>query len=111
MLKFTKQHSELAKGLAIIVMIIHHVWGFPDRFNYELSNPLLHRIGMEMGIVVGLFVFLNGIGLYSNRTSLIMGEHFWNKIKRTYISFWRIAILFLFIGFISNHFQFDIVRV
>lgn len=28
---FTKEDTKVIKGIAIILMLTHHLWGFPDR--------------------------------------------------------------------------------
>ena len=71
MLALTKEQSTVAKGIAILVMMAHHLYAFPDRFDFIWGHPYLIQLGQDLGIVVGLFVFLNGIGLTVNREKLI----------------------------------------
>ena len=60
---FTKDKSQVAKGLCIRIMWAHHLFAFPDRIAYVFDDTLLIRIGKECGIIVGLYVFISAYGL------------------------------------------------
>ena len=72
MLTISKDQSTVAKGIAILVMFAHHLYAFPDRFDHIWGHPYLIQLGRDLGIVVGLFVFLSGIGLTATREKLKM---------------------------------------
>lgn len=76
MQKLTKHHSELIKGLAIILMIMHHVFRFPERVPQALpihflvpSAPIEYQIGVFGKVCIVLFLFVSGYGLGSRRSS------------------------------------------
>lgn len=71
---FTRNDTKVVKGIAIILMLMHHLWAFPERlptnmqiniFNIKLNDiDLLQQIGMFGKICVPIFMFLGGYGLY-----------------------------------------------
>lgn len=71
---FTKEDTKIIKGIAIILMLIHHLWGFPDRIiGGELKHILnidgksiISLIGAYGKICVSIFFFLGGYGIYMN---------------------------------------------
>ena len=69
---FDKNMSIMIKGVAIILMLFHHFFGFPDWIiegnmfiglgdNY---NCVERKIGLFGAICVELFVFITGYGSY-----------------------------------------------
>ena len=70
--QFTKDDTTLMKGLAILLMLAHHLWGFGDRLVSELPMISVTARGMEFAgliggygkICVSMFMFLGGFGTY-----------------------------------------------
>ena len=70
--KFTKDDTKCMKGLAVLLMLAHHLWGFPDRLPSGLPMTSVTARGMEFAgfiggygkICVSLFMFLGGLGTY-----------------------------------------------
>lgn len=109
---FNKDDTKVIKGLAILFMLMHHLWNPSDRTpfleEYRLIKPfegltlngptwflVLGRFGK---ICVPLFAFLAGYGLYkqyaAGRLSLA------KKIKKLYLEYWKVFIIFIPIAFI-----------
>lgn len=69
-LKFSKEDSAQAKGLAILVMLFLHLFNFPgkiaacDPLIVFGSVPLVEILGRFAGICVGLYLFLSGFGQF-----------------------------------------------
>lgn len=70
---FSKRVTLTAKGLAIILMLFHHLFydaaGFVDRYavsSAPLSWPLLNDLSFYGKICVSIFVFLTGYGMAVN---------------------------------------------
>ena len=69
---FTKDKTEMIKGIAIILMLFHHFFAFPEWFVTGVSyigiplraNTLEFVIGKFGHICVALFAFLTGYGLF-----------------------------------------------
>ena len=110
---FTKENTKQIKGIAILLMMAHHLFAFPDRVPYgmTLQTPfyisgmeLTELIGCFGKICVSIYMFLGGYGLYmrltedirENRESNRLGE----DIARIYKAYWRVFLIFIPIAFI-----------
>ena len=71
---FTKENTKQIKGIAILLMLAHHLFAFPDRIPYDMSlQTSFYLSGMELTEIIGnfgticvsLFMFLGGYGLIS----------------------------------------------
>ena len=69
---FSRDDTKLMKGAAIVLMLMHHLWGFPGRIaGGELWHVLsicgessLTYFGSFGKICVSFFFFLGGYGVY-----------------------------------------------
>lgn len=121
--EFTKAHTQIAKGLAITLMMIHHLFRFPDRIQNMTYISILplgklrfeYLLGDFGNICIAMFLFLSGYGLY---ISTIKKENFslkdsWGKIIKFLISYWVVFIIFVPIGLIwfsdSARYHFNII--
>lgn len=103
---FSREDTKIIKGIAIILMLMHHLWSFPDRisggeFRYFISifgQSSISYLGAFGKICVPIFFFLGGYGIYKacekKPFDLI------SKIKGLYISYWKVFLIFVPIGFI-----------
>lgn len=110
---FTKSHTQLAKGIAIILMVIHHLFRFPDRLHnvsyisiipfFHINNINIEFILGEFGkICVAMYLFLSGYGLYIsylNKKSFSFKKSI-KKMISILINYWVIFIIFVPIGLI-----------
>lgn len=109
----TKQDSAVLKGIAIVAMLMHHLWGCPP----EWVTPYAGVFGFLGGlgkVCVAIFLFCSGYGLSVGYSNLIGDSKFanndWrNKIKATlkfqtkrfvkfYAGYWPIFLIFVPIG-------------
>lgn len=101
----SKDYSDMVKGMAVLMMILHHVWGFPDRIpSMPLSNIEV-QIGAASKICVSIFMFLSGYGLYF--TFAKKGTiRVWHRVWNVYERFWQVFFIFVPIGilFLSKPF-------
>lgn len=115
---FTKKHTEIAKGIAILLMVYHHLFVIPERIggNYVSllrfgSFDLENKIAVFAKLCVAIFLFLSGIGLYCSlekETSLLaMYRKTLKKLLRFMINYWIIALLALPVGLATGFFQLD----
>lgn len=103
--KFTKDDTKLMKGYAILLMLAHHLWGFPDRLVRELPMTSITARGMEFAgyiggygkICVSLFMFLGGMGTYIWYEQKKSG--WFEKIQKLYLSYWKVFFIFVPAGF------------
>lgn len=102
---FSRDDTKLMKGAAIVLMLMHHLWGFPGRIaGGELWHVLsicgessLTYFGSFGKICVSFFFFLGGYGVYlsthSKRYDLIA------KLKGLYLSYWKVFVIFIPLAF------------
>lgn len=110
-IKFTKKDTLIIKGIAIILMIMHHLFAFPTRVIYEYSHYKLEFYIGEFGkICVSMFLFLSGLGIYYS-----LGDSFkynikkvFNKVKSIYFNYILIFLLFIPIGFFAFKVKFNL---
>ena len=61
-LALTKQDTAVLKGIAIIAMLMHHLWGCPPA-GVEPYNGVLGFLGGVGKVCVAMFLFCSGYGL------------------------------------------------
>lgn len=101
-----KKASVMIKGLAIILMFIHHFFGFPSWIAEEnmYSGWVFHGIVLEevLGqvckICVSLFAFISGYALYINQHNYSRMKDFFKKAANLLFQYWIIFILFIGAG-------------
>lgn len=102
---FTKEDSKIVKGLAIIFMLMHHLWTSSNNtwrelkyiFNIqEISS--ISFLGGAGKICVSIFFFIGGYGIYQCSQS----ENFniVERIKKLYIAYWKVFFILIPIAFI-----------
>lgn len=118
--EFTKKDTAIVKGVAIILMFIHHLFAFSDRINagssyislFSLSGIQIEVIlGMFGKVCVAMFLFLSGFGMYKKiasskkKTVSIL----FNQLKSLYINYWIVFVIFIPISFFIGirEFNFD----
>ncbi|MDD5794747.1 MAG: acyltransferase [Clostridiales bacterium] len=102
---FTNQDSKFIKGIAIVLMVMHHLFAFPDRIKnvsyvalLKINNVDIEFIIAQYGkICVSVFLFLSGYGMYyilkNNKRPI-------NRLSKLLINYWTVFILFIPIGFL-----------
>lgn len=98
--------STVMKAIAILLMLSHHLWTFPERIAggpleslISFSNlPLTVHLGVFGKICVSMFFFLGGYGLYrryfGKRYNIV------ERLKKLYFAYWKVFLIFVPIGFI-----------
>lgn len=102
----SKEDTKALKGIAIIFMLINHLWGDPTRiYGGELMavislgyTSLPSILGHFGGICVTFFFFLGGYGMYK----LFEGKKYdiVGRLKALYFSYWKVFLIFIPIGFL-----------
>ncbi len=107
--KFTKEDTNILKGIAILMMLFHHLFGFPDRVAQYMTvetGSLIQLLGRFGRLCVPIFVFISGYGMYvsyaKDRDALhkIPGR-LWNLYKML----WRVMVVFVTLGLILGCFS------
>ena len=68
-MNFTKNDTLKLKGIAIIMMLFHHCFLGPERYEghvvsfYPFPEPLINKIALSMKLCVCIFVFLSAYGM------------------------------------------------
>lgn len=103
--QFSRQDTKALKGVAILLMLMHHSMAFPDRIpqKYEFavsSSGLKHLIlvGSFGKICVAIFMFLGGLGLAKQIQANKF--HFLKKVWGLYRVYWRVFFIFVPLGFL-----------
>lgn len=109
-MEFTKEKTNVAKGIAICLMFAHHVYtGYSDRFlhgnSYVPFIPFFHvehylwRIG---NICVSMFLFLSGYGMFLGyiHSQQSPTRYSLAKLKNFYLTYWIYFLCFVPFGFI-----------
>lgn len=102
-LEFTKEDTKVIKGFCILLMITHHIWGFPERTGISFHTLTIFAqdattyIAFFSKICVSIYSFIGGYGIYKaiskNKRTIF------EQIKKMYISFWKIFLIFIPIAF------------
>ncbi len=119
---FSKQHTKIAKGIAALLMMYHHLFVIPERLNNNYISVLNingfnfeHLLAVFAKICVGIFLFLSGIGLFysfkSENSILKMHGKALKKLLSFMLNYWVIALVVFTIGVIRKFFNFDIKTV
>ncbi len=85
--------------MAVLMMIMHHLWGFPERIPNLVLAGWEVQLGSAAKICVSIFMFLGGYGLYytfRNKGTIHLRQRIWNVYKR----FWQVFLIFVPIGFL-----------
>lgn len=114
--EFTKSHNQIAKGIAITLMMIHHLFAFPERiqdvsyismlpfWNFSLfqDTSIEFLLGDFAKICVAMYLFLSGYGLYitSSRKENFTLKDSLQKMMKFLINYWVVFIIFVPIGMI-----------
>ncbi len=125
---FTIKHTQIAKGIAILLMLYHHLFVMPDRIRSEYFSVLNTFVAVWGGvdvqsilanfckICVCIFVFVSGIGLYYSNKK-IQGS-FISQYKSMFfralhflINFWVIFLIFIPIGIFMGVYKFNIIDI
>lgn len=104
-IEFTRSDTKVIKGVAILLMLYHHLFAFPKRISETIEyQPLCMMEGQTSSYLMGvfgklcvaLFLFLGGYGLY---ISCKGKEHITiltkNKVIKLYTVYWLVMAAFL----------------
>lgn len=110
----TREDTKRLKGIAILWMLIHHLYSFKERMPYgmELSSSVqvsgidvIQILGLFGKICVPMFMFLGGYGLYASsvqeKTNLSGKKSSLSaKVIKLYMVYWKIFLVFIPIGIV-----------
>lgn len=114
----SKEDSQALKGLAIILMLFHHLFLNKERFinfygsYFPINESVLINISIACKICVCIFAFISGYGLYKSLhsyTTVQSGAWIKQHLIKSLSSYWFIALFFYLAVFVLNPF-FDFHR-
>lgn len=98
--------TRVMKGIAIICMLMHHLWYFPTRLvGGSLKSlftvfdvPSTTYFGLFGKICVPMFFFFGGYGIYKR----YYGQKYdlLGRLKKLYFIYWKVFLVFIPIGFL-----------
>lgn len=103
---FTREDTKAVKGVAVLMMLMHHLFSYPDRIAYPGLITLSSYIGFDLIKYIGLFgqscvsifTLIGGYGIYRNFQSGKLSVK--TKIKQLYFEYWKVFAVFVPIGFL-----------
>ncbi len=115
---FTLEHTKIAKGIAILLMVYVHLFAIPERMDNDyylvlniFGTGVQQHIAIFTRVCVCIYVFLSGLGLYY---SLIKFDSIISMYKKVFkhalkfmINYWIIAFFVYTIGFCFFDIVFD----
>lgn len=116
---FNKDRTLLLKGLAVLFMVIYHVFATPYLFSeynsiFSIRGLQIEYIVGEFGhICVSIFLFLSGYGIYKSSQCLNFSyKMILSRIFKFIINYWIIFIIFIPIGFlVFDIYEFDLIEI
>ncbi len=106
---FSREDTRAIKGIAVVMMLMHHLIAFPARYpvGFEgfklLLEPFVEEgylatLGLNVRLCVAVFFFLGGYGLYKRREA---GKFsLMDSVIALFKSYWKVFIIFIPIAFI-----------
>ena len=118
-LNFTKKHTQIAKEVAILLMLAHHLFAFPARIYVEQGYISMlsirgynieYIIGRFGSLCVAIYLFLSGYGIYMiiQKKGIFTLKDAFKRVKNMYINYWIVFIIFIPLGFIFFNKNFNI---
>ena len=108
-LSFTREDTRAIKGVAVVMMLLHHLAGFTDRFpvgfegftannDWFVKEGFLLNLAHNLRFCVGIFYFLGGYGIYKRmeKGSFSLTDSVLGMFKK----YWKIFIIFVPVAFI-----------
>lgn len=94
--------SSVLKGIAILLMLCHHVFE-PEKMDlytdFKLSNmPVLGTFALQGGVCVAIFVFLSGYGLmakYGFEEKIHIKSFYWQRFVKLMMNYWLVWLIFV----------------
>ena len=118
----SKENAVWLQGVAIMLMVFHHLFAFPERihvpytmvldFSFFHFETILSYFGR---ICIGMFAFISGYGMAKVATVKLQYKNpvihgyklILHQLLKFYLRFWIVFSVFVPIGFILGVYQFE----
>ncbi|MDE5765034.1 MAG: acyltransferase [Ruminococcus sp.] len=106
---FNREDTKALKGIAVIMMMLHHLVAFSDRYPKEfegfkslwegfVTEGYLGNLSNNVRLCVAIFFFLGGYGMYKQTEK---GKYsLFNSVVRLFRNYWKVFVIFVPIAFI-----------
>lgn len=110
-MEFSRRDTKVIKGIAVIMMLYHHLFAFPERVAGEISykslfefhgNTLALYLGIFGKLCVYIFIFFSGYGTYLGSGTTDCDCLIASKIKKIYFSYWKVFAIFIPLCMVLN---------
>lgn len=102
----TKKDSAILKGWAIVIMVLHHVLGFPDRWPIGANvvsflpfsvggYPIEVVVGKAGGVCVSIFLFVSGYGLMASTSHVPTFKSALARVVAFMQCYWLVVVVFV----------------
>ena len=106
---FTRDDTKAVKGVAVLLMLLHHLAAFPERYPVDFAgftslipgfveNGYLNDLAMDALVCVPLFFFLGGYGLYKRVQAGTF--RLLEAVIGLYKRYWKVFFVFVPIAFL-----------
>lgn len=112
----SREESTMLQGIAVMLMVFHHLFGFPERinvpfrmvFDFELfhAETVLSYFGR---ICISIFAFVSGYGLGKLECNSLKDGYqiVIRRLKKFYIRLWMVCVVFIPIGYVLKVYELD----
>lgn len=103
----TKRDSKMLKGVAILAMLMLHLFCRRDNLPYIPllwvgDTPLIYYFGLFGDVCVAVYCFVSGYAHYLQSSKAELQQR-WKRLLRFMIPFWVIAVVFSLIGLLAGN--------
>lgn len=106
---FSQKMSHMVKGVAILMMIAHHCFAFPNYWLDSFSvHPILAGLSNQFKICVAIFAFITGYGFSAGRNVTFAASI--RKVLLFLAQYW-LQLFLIFLPVASIGFSFSLKRI
>ena len=115
--KFTKTDTLALKGIAICMMLFHHLFAFPERIPVGLNIVDISVGGYDLSYIIAAFckmcvavyIYLGGYGTFlSFHGAADRKKKLRQKVINLYLTYWEIVVIIVPISFVLKTNSFNI---